>query len=227
MLTDLDLALLSKAAYPGPKLHILESFNIIIQFYDVETDTEAFLAIDDKRKLAVLSFRGTEKEGKDIKTDIRFFKKNYQGCRIHKGFLKAYLSVKDDIDFETSALPSDYNLYITGHSLGGALACLATLFGDINPKKLVTFGQPRIGNKSTAKELDGINYTRYVNHADAVARMPKINYYQGGHLIYLNEDGKAIENPSSWYMFKDRITSFFHRYEDHSIDEYIRRGIIK
>lgn len=72
-----------------------------------------------------------------------------------------------------------------------------------------------------------LNYTRYVNHADAVARMPRLNYYHGGELIYLNEDGKAIKNPSSWYMFKDRLGSFLHRFNDHGIDQYIKRGAIK
>lgn len=50
------------------------------------------------------------------------------GCDVHSGFWKAWESVADDVTAELdSALStySDYQLVVTGHSLGAALAALA------------------------------------------------------------------------------------------------------
>lgn len=44
VLTDLDLAFMAKAAYPGLKPYVLNTFDIIVEFYDKKTDTEALLA---------------------------------------------------------------------------------------------------------------------------------------------------------------------------------------
>ena len=57
------------------------------------------------------------------------------------------------------------NLYITGHSLGGALAMLCGMalqerklahgeFQHLNLRAVVTFGQPRIGNAEMCTVVD-------------------------------------------------------------------------
>lgn len=75
-------------------------------------------------------------------------------------------------------------LFITGHSLGGALGALfATRFlsneGDMEPNgdrvSLVTFGQPQVGDATFADrmgQLLGNRYARVVNHNDVVPRVP-------------------------------------------------------
>lgn len=75
-------------------------------------------------------------------------------------------------------------LYITGHSLGGALAVLAAAYLQVDPtlaslrEKLggvYTYGQPRVGYQSFAKQFDsafGDKLFRHVYGNDVVPRMP-------------------------------------------------------
>jgi len=78
------------------------------------------------------------------------------GCSIHPGFWNAYLSVATIVRVQTQFLLSKYRgskIYVTGHSLGGALAQIAALdlklfYGHVDG--LYTFGQPRIGNDKLA-----------------------------------------------------------------------------
>ena len=112
---------------------------------NAETDTEAYLWADFSEKKIVVAFRGTEigKLG-DVLTDLSVFQtpfleqcSEFAGAQVHQGFLKAFRSVQDAIlqqlqfIFKAGArkfgeFPSErkWAIYITGHSLGGALALL-------------------------------------------------------------------------------------------------------
>lgn len=134
--------------------------------------TQAFLAMRDKDKIAVLAFRGTQAtEWSDIKADLYAILKRSTGFKIHSGFLKAFENVEQPIKEEVDRL-NDYALYITGHSLGGALALIATrkLERD-NIAACYTFGSPRVGSSEFADPIKTPIY-RIVNTADVVPRMP-------------------------------------------------------
>ncbi len=134
--------------------------------------TQAFLAKRDKDKMAVLSFRGTEAtQLADIKTDLNAIITNDSGQKIHTGFREAFGQVKSAIKKEVSQL-SDYAIYITGHSLGGALALIATReLGSDNTASCYTFGSPRVGGSEFADSIKTPIY-RIVNTADVVPRLP-------------------------------------------------------
>lgn len=219
------LAKLSGASYTGVKPIKKLGFNKVIKFRSGRTGTKGYLAIDDVSRQAVVVFRGTEKDGKDILTDISFLKtahRKHKDDRIHKGFLRAYESIQGHINKEIGKLPTDYALYATGHSLGGALACLYALYGAVRVQQVVTFGQPRVGNKIVSKKLTELPYTRYVNHADIVPRVPRINYWHSGTLVYITRKESTLVNPSWGRMFVDRMWYLAHRFTDHRCAEYIR-----
>lgn len=69
--------------------------------------------------------------------------------RIHKGFAEHFYSLKDDIFNLLKNFKGD-TVYLTGHSLGAASACLATFFIKTAFKNLrvctMTLGAPRVGN---------------------------------------------------------------------------------
>jgi len=81
----------------------------------------------------------------------------------------------------------DYEFYLTGHSLGGALATLAALDLSCNsvlPKKQIhlwTFGSPRVGdiNLATAVVQHVGEHFRITHHKDLVVHVPpcKINAF--------------------------------------------------
>eukprot|EP01129_Flabellula_baltica_P008307 TRINITY_DN3289_c0_g1_i2.p1 TRINITY_DN3289_c0_g1~~TRINITY_DN3289_c0_g1_i2.p1 ORF type:complete len:219 (+),score=35.07 TRINITY_DN3289_c0_g1_i2:26-658(+) len=99
-------------------------------------------------------FRGTDNIAGWI-VDFTFIQVPYggaQGAKVHKGFYNDYLSVKHTVlDYFRKAqthCPSCH-VYVTGHSLGAALATLGAL--DVRketslPVSLINFGSPRVGN---------------------------------------------------------------------------------
>ena len=127
---------------------------------------------DQADEMAVLAFRGTEKHFADIKTDLdaRFYHQGNTG--VHTGFLNAFEAVKPQIIRAVESIPDTYKVYITGHSLGGALAIIAAR--GLNSDKLAacyTFGGPRVGNSEFGESIKPPIY-RVVNAADMVPRLP-------------------------------------------------------
>lgn len=145
----------------------------LIRYFN-EGDTQAFLAKREKDKTAVLSFRGTEKNSwTDIKTDLnaRFYK-GEGGVKMHSGFVGAYNQVREQVEEAVNKLPPEFSLYVTGHSLGGALATIAARALERDSlAACYTFGGPRVGDEEFADDIRAPVY-RIVNAADGVPRVP-------------------------------------------------------
>jgi len=147
-------------------------FNLI-ETYD-EGGTQAILLSNDK--FLVLAFRGTEGTSiKDIKADAKAHTMNCEsGGKIHSGFSAAYDQVALDIN-ERLKDPSIAHLplFITGHSLGGALATVAAkkLSPQAGIAACYTFGSPRVGDEQWISQIKTPIY-RLVNAADCVTMLP-------------------------------------------------------
>jgi len=163
-------------------------------FDDDHSGTQGFLAVAENRFL-VLVFRGTEKNGRDIRTDLRARLYNTTDGQVHLGFLNAYEGVREAVQQAISRFP-DKPAYITGHSLGGALATVATR--DLEPYHRVaacyTFGSPRVGNSDWSDGLKTPVY-RVVNRADGVPLVP-------GSMLLI-----WILTPLTWLPFTGWITN--------------------
>jgi len=167
-------------------------FEWIKGFSDPITDTQAFLVVKDDWSYAVLAFRGTEvTKLKDITTDLKAGMAGMIEGRVHKGFRQAYQSVKDDIEKNVAKLDG-IPLYITGHSLGAALATLATQTLEQNHAfrdqiaACYTFGSPRVGNTEFDREYKSVVY-RVVNTTDIVTIVPLLvmGYIHIGDIRFL------------------------------------------
>ena len=84
---------------------------------------------------------------------------------VHVGFLRGYLSVRTRLLTMIEALKrdegGDWSVYVTGHSLGGALAtiCAADLGAGIcaaDDVVMYNFGSPRVGNLAFVKHFNGV-----------------------------------------------------------------------
>ena len=91
---------------------------------------------------------------------------------VHAGFWNAMLSVADQIN----SLVGDLPVYVTGHSLGGALAIALAAYRALHHLPvagLVTFGAPRIAiGPHLGSLLGGIPMTLYRHAADPVPHLP-------------------------------------------------------
>jgi pimeloyl-ACP methyl ester carboxylesterase len=105
------------------------------------------------------------------------------GARFHRGFLEALNQIWDPLLTEVSRLleATDRPLWVTGHSLGGALALMAAWRlqrNFIKVHEVVTFGAPMVGNNAAARafeqEFAGKIY-RYVNLEDPVPLLPSVS----------------------------------------------------
>lgn len=148
-------------------------FNLIKTFN--KNGTQAFMAKNDG--FAVLSFRGTQPDRwEDIKTDLKIIKQKTVKGKVHTGFKLAFDDVKNDIIEEIREnTGTDMPLYITGHSLGAALATVATGALDEEFNDLIaacyTFGSPRVGDGKYEKSIKTPFY-RILNVTDIVTLFP-------------------------------------------------------
>ncbi len=136
--------------------------------------TQAILVSFDK--FVVLAFRGTESTSlKDIKSDIKAKTTPCEtGGRIHSGFKEAFDQVRFDVEkILKEDRFKDIPLFITGHSLGGALATIAAkkLSHEGGLAACYTFGSPRVADEEWIKNIKTPIY-RVVNAADSVTMSP-------------------------------------------------------
>lgn len=196
-------------------------------FFD-HMGTQSFIA--GKSDLIIMSFRGTEVDSiQDIAADLRIRKIGAPlAGKAHRGFIAALMAVWDDfnlpgggkfigMEHSLKRMRKDLNggspaLWITGHSLGAALATLAAgfLLEEGRPiQGVYTFGCPRVGDHDFVMalnaRLNGRNY-RLVNNNDIVTRVPprSFGYDHAGEFWYLSEGGDLKDDPNSWYLFLDR-----------------------
>ncbi len=123
--------------------------------------------------MLVLAFRGTQVTSiHDISADLRaHLVAAPGGGRAHAGFLAAFDKVRAPLEAALARHPG-IPLYITGHSLGGALALVATRYlGSDSTGATYTFGCPRAGDDTFFAPIRTPIY-RIVNAADGVTRIP-------------------------------------------------------
>jgi len=198
------------------------------KYFD-KAGTQAFVAANDKN--IIVSFRGTEADKmEDIITDLKvsFFECKYG--KIHSGFYEAVKLIVDDVSDTVSSLrTNNQNLWVTGHSLGAALATLGTLFlqdAKLHVNGLYTFGQPRVGDEQFAENFNmrfKSRAFRVVNNCDIVTRVPmrSIGYSHIGTHVYLDSDGSLHldQELSWWFGFTDRIKGRIETFKEKGIDD--------
>ncbi len=190
-----DLAYLPEAE-GAPKF--LEQLGLTVKLISV-SNTQAYVGTDADN--LVVAFRGSEgpttldglkdwfvtnatnllirPEG-DLSTE---FLAAGVGARWHQGFVNAINDVWEPLFAEVSAKQQEKErcFWITGHSLGGALAMLAAwLFTNktMKPHQVYTFGAPMVGNKIVAEAFGrefGNKISRYSNGPDPVPFLPMMS----------------------------------------------------
>ena len=169
--------------------------------------------------LAVVAFRGTEcglDQGPEamarfvadlsVDLDIRWVD-GKGGGRIHRGFRDALDEIWPDLKACLDQYLSNGNpLWITGHSLGGALALLAA--DRLLPQKKVqgvyVFGAPRIGDQRFAEGFSPRAFS-IVNNNDVVPHLPPFPYADLGEMHYIDSKGILHSRIGRGERWMDRI----------------------
>jgi len=169
-----------------------------VEFFEHQS-TQCYVAHNDK--FAIVAFRGSEIWKKkdtadlnevfsDLKTDINIWLTAWeQGGKVHRGFKKALEEIWCDLFSHIGKLnEKGCKIWMTGHSLGAALATLSAGRFDA-VQGVYTFGSPRVGNEAFKENFDTKIY-RFVNNSDIVPRVPPPGKYDHvGLLKFIDSKG--------------------------------------
>ncbi len=237
------LAEMAEAVYePAEKLERLARSDwdfTNFSFIDAN-DTQCLVA--NNRRMSVVAFRGTETKLSDWHTDAHVeLVPGPLGGKVHAGFYDALGHVWREIEQQLDRFDPQQKtpLWVTGHSLGGALGVLAVARWIDSGRAvagLYSFGQPRAGDRTFARNF---NFAfkpfafRFVNNDDLVTRSPPqlLGYSHQGTLKYIDADGRLQDGIEWWNLFLDRwkgrIESLFldadNSLADHSMIIYGNR----
>ena len=190
----------SKKKFKEQGYDIVEFFNVNgAQGYLIKK-TEVF------KDEYVLSFRGTEvKEKSDVLADLSAGKNlEAAGGKVHYGFKRELDKLWPSVE---RALAKVENVYVTGHSLGAAMATIAASRIQDKVLALVTFGSPRVGTNAFVNNLK-ITHYRVQNNCDDVTKVPfkLMGFQHHGTHRYMNFYGE-FRDFTGWQMIKDMIRS--------------------
>lgn len=161
--------------------------------------TFAFLAIRDDD--LVLIFRGTESaDQSDYLTNAKIIQTAFLDYgTAHRGFVEALDWVSGDIDAAAAGLlkQKPRNLWVGGHSLGGALATLYALQKPESISAVYTMGAPRVGGIRLAENTDKhVTLYRLVNDNDLIPRLPTPPLYKhSGSTYFITSSLELVIDP--------------------------------
>lgn len=191
-------------------IHIADYF-----YSDKESDLQVGIYINKDKNRLIISFRGTESL-KDITTDLKVTKIKYdENIRVHRGFYEQLFRSKiyDEFYEQLKELSNQYgyDIYVTGHSLGGALSSLFTYrLASEYPNLIInniTFASPRIGNyywKSAFNSMTNIKALRVYVNSDPIPLTPSFNYWHIGKQL-------KLRSGNLFYYVNDHRTAMYNK----------------
>lgn len=197
----------------------------------ISRDGAEVLVAKDRNDLW-FAFRGTEPSKlNDVMADLNVIKNAAKaGGKVHSGFQKEvndlWMDILEELE-HNDQLKVRKDVYFTGHSLGAAMATIASTRYP-RAEELHTFGSPRVGGPKFVKNISVPHY-RFMNNNDIVCRIPPawLGFRHHGEMIYFDRNGDKQPKPTwgdlfygilqAWKRFK-----FFDGIVDHGIPNYVR-----
>jgi hypothetical protein len=222
------------------------ALNLMFDSWWIIDPTEDDLAlVGVKGKNQYIAFRGTD-HALDILTDADVRKREHEVFgAVHAGFLAEYERISARVD---NLIDGTMNLYVSGHSLGGALALMYSvnlLRSHQNPSIGRSYGAPKVGGHAFTAVIEAMfevyqewDFVRYVNNQDAVARMPRANWIKIAKMLLTKTpdlDNELIYYhpeiiPAVWFDGEHRLRPAkpfslnpLGKISDHSMDKYMKK----
>jgi len=148
--------------------------------------------------VALLVFRGTSNLGQWIR-DARIAPIRHHWGLVHAGFHSGLTGVETNLAAFDEVASQAHHVWVTGHSLGGALAVLgaARLKSKGISCQAYTYGQPRMGLANFRDRFDSElsqGLFRIINQNDVVARLPPgLIYRHCGQVKRIVRPGLLLE----------------------------------
>lgn len=224
----------AKAAYEEPDVIKRKFPNTVFIGKDVKKNIQYFVEMFDDQKLQVISIRGTDNLG-NFKQDADYVpaKDKRLDIYVHRGFDEDIRHILNDV---LPKLNRDYDVKVTGHSLGAAIASLLMIYlheEGFSIKQSVNFGQPKFTNKKGADKYSFLPLLRIVNKNDMVPLVPPVTLLdsvhgkyvhftpeiillKGAHYVYLDEHDASRSLPESFWLNIGHVSV-----KDHSMDNYL------
>jgi hypothetical protein len=162
----------------------------------------------------VIVFRGTD-DIYDWLVNLDAIPRSTKHGNVHDGFYQGYHSLAGKGEQPLRAQlyarlreSRPRHLWVTGHSLGGALAlvCACDLLENANIplNGLLTFGQPRVFQKLTSDSLNHFladRYTYFVNGQDVVPKVPPLFAHYGWGIWFTQDGIRSLPPPCAVFRW--------------------------
>jgi hypothetical protein len=201
-----------------------------------KTDVRYFLEQDDRQQSQTVTIRGTASKAnvhEDI--EIRIRPDRLTGIPVHDGFDATTLAIYADVK---PLLKPGYKTYVTGHSLGGAVAALLAIYLIEDGHKVVqvvTFGQPKFTTAAGVAKLGFLPITRVVDENDVVPMLPPTTLFtrSAGPYQHIGPEVMLLEGPHFAFLpvhdaariSLDELERSLRiaRFGDHHMEHYVQR----
>lgn len=184
---------------------------------------------------AALVFRGTQVTSgwswRDIRTNMELGMAPWEtGGQVHEGYAAALRRIWPDVANHLAVLPPETKLYFAGHSLGGALATVASTLYRPGWVETYTFGAPRVGDLAFARRLRHVH--RFVHAGDIAPKYPStfLGYRHPGDTLLVGGEHWHIGRRGrvKWRRRSARIIPFTRwgvtrGVMDHSVSRYVEK----
>ncbi|WP_019499773.1 lipase family protein [Pseudanabaena sp. PCC 6802] len=193
-----------------------------IEIFGVSKNSAQAALIEHENYLC-FAFRGTD-EITDWLDNLNMFPERAIFGEFHRGFWNSVSDVWQEL-FEKYKTLKDRKkrpLFLTGHSLGGAMATIAAarlIHMDLPFISTYTFGQPRAMTLETSRIFNveaKYRFFRFQNNNDIVTRLPSriMSYSHVGSFLYISEEKKLYNDPGLWFRFLDSVDGTFTSFRE-------------
>jgi len=138
-----------------------------------------FIAENRHTRSTLIAVRGTDNLGNTITDlDAKLIENDHIPIRSHQGFTEAADAVYAAI---AGRLNKSYFVSTVGHSLGGAVAVLLSMYLDhegFKIQRVTTFGQPKLSDRKASNRFAHLPILRLVTEKDIVPLVPPVDLSQ-------------------------------------------------
>lgn len=229
-------ALRARAAYDMPAVIQSKYPNTVRVSTPGASATQYFLERNDKLRTQTITVRGTADKvnlKEDFNINIRSDSK--LDIPVDKGFDAVAQVIHADVK---PHLRTGYKTYLTGHSLGGAVAVLLAIAvreDGHQVQRIVTFGQPKFTTAAGVQRLSDLPLMRIVDENDIIPMLPPPSFRNIGKGAYEHVGPEIVLLEGQNYAYlpahaaerlsvgEDWGALLASNLKDHKMDSYLKR----